>query len=116
MARLTRSQWARITVGFEMVPPTLLVVLGNPWLGAATLGGVLAVSTLRSWMFVRSERDRQRAILSYAQNSTTMGGDPATVIAALHAGASTIEDDEDEPRRYSGRQYLGSVSSSRRTR
>jgi hypothetical protein len=111
-----------------MVPPTLMVVLGDPWLGAATLGGVLAVSTLRSWMFVRSGRDRQRAILSYAQDSTTMGGDPATVIAALHAGASSIEDDEDdkgprdtrprgyEPRRYDDRQYLGSVGNSRRAR
>ena len=114
MPRLTRSQWATITVGFEIVPPSLMVVLGEPWLGAATLGAVMAASTLRSWMLVRSERDRQRAILSYAQDSTTMGGDPATVIAALHAGAGNAEDDDlppdprtrgYDPRTYRGRDY-----------
>ncbi|MGH4014528.1 MAG: hypothetical protein ACRDSL_11515 [Pseudonocardiaceae bacterium] len=111
MARLTRSQWATITVGFEIVPPTLMVALGHPWLGAATLGGVLAASTLRWWMLVRSERDRQRAILSYAQNSATMGGDPATVIAALHAGPSGVEDDDEpldmRPRGYDPRESGG---------
>lgn len=98
MARLTRSQWARITVGLEIVPPTLLVALDEPWLGAATLGAVLAASTLQSWLYVRSERDQQRALLSYAQDTATMGGDPAPVIAALKAGRSTREDDEEPVR------------------
>ena len=121
MTRLTRSQWARITVGFEILPPTLMVAFDHAVLGAATLGGVLAAATLRSWMHMRSERDRQRAILSYAQNSTTMGGDPATVIAALHAGGN----DEApfggryhgyEPHPYDRQEYLGSILSSRHVR
>lgn len=124
MTRLTRSQWVRITVGFEIVPPTLMVALNHAVLGAATLGGVLAAAALRSWMHVRSERDRQRAILSYAQNSTTMGGDPATVIAALYAGGNSVDDEPPldarsrgyEPYPYDRREYLGNVISSRRIR
>ena len=96
MTRLSRSAWSRLTVGAEIVPPTLMVVLHEPWLGAATLGGVLAASTLRAWMLARSERDRQRAILSYAQDSTTMGGDPATVITALLSGARNSDDTDDD--------------------
>lgn len=125
MTRLTRSQWAAITVGFEIVPPTLMVAFDHAVLGAATLGVVLAATTLRSWMHMRSERDRQHAILSYAQDSATMGGDPATVIAALHAGWTNTDDEEFpldarsrgyEPYPYDRREYLGSVINSRRVR
>lgn len=123
MAQLTRSQWATITIGFEIVPPTVMVAFDHAVLGAVTLGAVLAAATLRSWMHVRSERDRQRAILSYAQDSTTMGGDPATVIAALHAGRTDADEPPldarspgYEPYPYDRREYLGSVISSRRIR
>lgn len=116
MARLTRTQWVTITIGFEIVPPTLMVALDHAVLGAATLGGVLAASTLRVWMLVRADRDRQRAILSYAQDSATMGGDPAPVIAALHAGGHPSDDESQlsvrprgyDPHRHGGREYLGS--------
>jgi len=77
----------------EILPPTLMVALGDPWLGAAALGAVLASSALQSRMWVRSEQERHRALLSYAQDSTNMGGDPTAVIAALQRRAGDAEDD-----------------------
>ncbi|MGH3911551.1 MAG: hypothetical protein ACRDRM_12045, partial [Pseudonocardiaceae bacterium] len=50
----------------------------------ASLGVVLASFALVLRMLVRSEQERHRATLSYAQDATNMGGDPTTVIAALH--------------------------------
>lgn len=82
MTRLSRLAW--ISTGLEMLPPTLMVVLGYPWLGAASMGVVLASSALVLRMLVRSDQERHRATLSYAQDATYMGGDPTTVIAALH--------------------------------
>jgi hypothetical protein len=87
--------------GFEVLPPTLLVILNHPWLGAATLGGVLATSAVHSWMIVRSDRDRHRAMLSYAQDTTNMGGDPSSVIAALQRGA----DSDGEPAQLTARDH-----------
>jgi hypothetical protein len=83
MARLPDFSWPRIFTGLEILPPTLMVALGHPWLGAATLGAVLASSALQALMWVRSGQERHRALLSYAQDATNMGGDPTTVIAAL---------------------------------
>lgn len=78
MARSTSFPW--ISTGLEMLPPTLMVVLGYPWLGAACLGAVLACSVQHSRMLVRFEQERHKATLSYAQDATSMGGDPTTVI------------------------------------
>jgi hypothetical protein len=72
-----------------------MIAMGHPWLGAATLGGVLMVSALQSWMVVRSARDQHRALLSYAQTTTNMGGDPTTVITALRGSGG--EEDEGPP-------------------
>jgi len=93
MARLPGFSWPRISPGLEILPPTLMVALGDPWLGAATLGAVLASSALQSRMWVRSEQERHRALLSYAQDATSMGGDPTTVIAALQRRVGDAEDD-----------------------
>jgi len=84
-----RRLW--ITTGLSIAPPTLMIALGHPWLGAATVGAVLAASTLQSWLTASSVRDAHRALLSYAQNTTEMGGDPTSVIAALDRAASTLE-------------------------
>ncbi len=81
MDRLTRFAWIS---GLGMLPPCLMIVVGYPWLGAASLGVVLASFALVLRMLVRSEQERHRATLSYAQDATNMGGDPTTVIAALH--------------------------------
>jgi hypothetical protein len=81
----------------EILPPTLMVALGHPWLGAAVLGAVLASSALQSRMWVRSEQERHRALLSYAQDATSMGGDPTAVIAALQRRAGDAEDDGGVP-------------------
>jgi hypothetical protein len=93
MVQSTRVPWPRISSGLEMLPPTLMIAFGHPWLGAATLGGVLISSTLQSWILVRSEQEQQRAVLSYAQNTTSMGGDPTTVIAALRGRVSGTHDE-----------------------
>src|SRR5215204_7012808 len=99
MARITERLRPHIAVGLEkvpstlMVPPTLMIAMGHPWLGAATLGGVLAASAIQSWIVVRSAQERQRAVLSYAQDATNLGTDPAPVIAALRRHAAA-EDDE----------------------
>jgi len=93
MTRLPGFSWPRISTGLEILPPTLMVALGHPWLGAAVLGAVLASSALQSWMWVRSEQERHRALLSFAQDSTSMGGDPTTVITALQRRAGDAGDD-----------------------
>lgn len=92
MARLPVS-WPRIPAGLEILPPTLMVALGDPWLGAVSLGAVLGFSALQSRMWVRAEQERHRALLSYAQDSTNMGGDPTTVITALQQRAGDAVDD-----------------------
>ncbi|MGH3794612.1 MAG: hypothetical protein ACRDSP_06950 [Pseudonocardiaceae bacterium] len=120
MARLTRSQLAMMA-GFEILPPTLMVLRNYPVWGAATLGAVLAASALQSWIVVRSEQDRHRAILSYAQDTTTMGGDPSSVIAALQGSGGSSEDGAAaqlvlghyDPRGYRGDQLPAAVWSQR---
>lgn len=103
MTRLTRLAW--ISTGLEMLPPTLMVVLGYPWLGAASMGVVLASSALVLRMLVRSEQERHRATLSYAQEATYMGGDPTTVIAALHRVPGDDLDDHRMPTALPSRAY-----------
>ncbi len=93
MARPPGFSWPRISAGLEILPPTLMVALGHPWLGAAVLGAVLASSALQSRMWVRSEQERHRALLLYAQDSTNMGGDPTPVIAALQRRPGDAVDD-----------------------
>ncbi len=111
MARLPDFSRPKISAGLEILPPTLMVALGHPWLGAATLGAVLVFSALQSRMWVRSEQERHRALLSYAQDATNMGGDPTTVIAALQQRAGDAVDDEVltelPPRREKGREPAG---------
>jgi hypothetical protein len=51
MTRLPGFSWPRISTGLEILPPTLMVALGHPWLGAAVLGAVLASSALQSRMW-----------------------------------------------------------------
>lgn len=89
MDRLTRFTW--IFAGLAMVPPTVMVFL-NPWLGAASLGVVWACFALVLRMLIRSDQERHRATLSYAQDATNMGGDPTTVIAALHRTPGDVMD------------------------
>jgi len=93
MARLTRFTWQRITTGFEILPPTLMVAMGDPWLGAGTLSAVLVSAALQSRMQVRSAQERHQAILSYARDTVSMGGDPSSVIAALQGTMGDTEDD-----------------------
>jgi hypothetical protein len=88
MSRLSRTPWSWFP-GLELLPPTLMVAMGHPWLGAGTLGAVLGVSALQSWMHIRSVEQQHRAVLSYAQDTTNMGGDPSPVIAALRGERST---------------------------
>ena len=111
MTRLPGFSWSRISPGLEILPPTLMVALGDPWLGAVTLGAVLASSALQSRMWVRSEQERHRALLSYAQDATSMGGDPTAVIAALQRRAGDAVDDgvppERPPRGEEGRDPAG---------
>lgn len=106
MVQSTRFPWPRFSCGLEVLPPTLMIVLGHPWLGAATLGGVLVASMVQSWILVRSEQEQQKAILTYAQSTTSMGGDPRGVIAALRGQSSSTHDEPsgeggevEEPRR-----------------
>jgi len=82
VSRFSRVPWSRIS-GLDILPPTLMVAMGHPWLGSATLGVVLGSSALHAWMSHRSEREQDRAFLSFAQDATTLGGDPSPVIAAL---------------------------------
>lgn len=92
MAWITDHSWPRI--GLEVVPPTLLIALGHPWVGAGLMGGALMASAFQSWLVVRSAQERHRAILSYAQDATSMGTDPAPVIAALRG---TVLDEDESP-------------------
>lgn len=85
MSRFSRNPWPWI-VGLDVLPPTLLVAMGHPWLGVAALGALLGSSTLLSVLHLRSAQEQHRAILSFAQDATTMGGDPSPVIAALRGG------------------------------
>lgn len=105
MTRLTHTQLA-VAAGFEILPSILLVALGHPRLGAAALGAALVLSTVQTWMLIRSERDWQRTILSYAQDNIYMGRDPNSVIAALHAAAAG-ELLEPQQRKHDHRQPRG---------
>ncbi|HEU0086623.1 MAG TPA: hypothetical protein VFQ77_03060 [Pseudonocardiaceae bacterium] len=96
MTRLSPLQRARITTGLEIVPPSLLIVMKHPWLGAGTLGVVLAVAALDSWLVARSARESQQAILTYAQVVASMGGDPSNVVAAL---SRSPDEDDSSPTR-----------------
>jgi hypothetical protein len=96
MSRLSRFRAPTISAGLEIVPPTLMVIMGHPWMGAATLAAVLASSVLQSRMLVRSAQERHRATLAYAQSAISMGSDPASVITALQ-GTSTSDADDEGP-------------------
>lgn len=102
MTRFSRIAWSR-SQGLYVLPPTLMVALGHPWLGSATLVVVLGASALQVWMVGRSTREQHRDLLAYAQNTTSMGGDPSPVIAALRGDAVDVIDavdaKDDEPRR-----------------
>ncbi|HEY2724270.1 MAG TPA: hypothetical protein VGI84_06255 [Pseudonocardiaceae bacterium] len=84
MVRSTQPPW--IITGLGMLPPTVLIVLHHAWLGAATLCAVLFCAVLQIRLEVRAAQQRHQATLTYAQDATNMGGDPTTVIAALHGG------------------------------
>lgn len=98
MALSTRFPWPRVSTGLEILSPMMLIVLGHPWLGVATLGGVLASATLQSWIVIRSAQEWHRAVLSYAQDTTSVGGDPSGVIAALHGMPGDVEPGAPLPR------------------
>lgn len=93
MAQPSRFPWPRTSAGLEIVPPTLLIVKDYPWLGAGALGAVLVASAVQSRMAARSAQERHQAILSYARDATSMGGDPTAVIAALQRRTDDAEDD-----------------------
>ncbi len=92
MSRLLRFRSAALPAGVEILPPTLMVAMDHPWMGAATLGAVLASSILQARMRLRSAQERHQAILSYAQAATSMGGDPATVITAMRGATDDAGD------------------------
>jgi hypothetical protein len=96
MSRFSRFRTPTISAGLEIVPPTLMVIMGYPWMGAATFAAVLASSVLQSRMLVRSAQERHRAILAYAQSAVSMGSDPASVITALQ-DTSTPDAGDEEP-------------------
>jgi hypothetical protein len=74
--------------GGEVVPPTLLITLDHPWLGAATLTVVLGAWVLQLRLVTRSAQARQQALLAYAQGVSSLGGDPTAVIKALQSPGS----------------------------
>ena len=84
MSRLPRLR-VPTTAGLELVPPTLMVSMGYPWAGAATVGAVLLTWVLQARIVVRSAQKRHEAVLSYAHAATNLGADPAGVIMALYA-------------------------------
>jgi hypothetical protein len=97
-----------VSDGLQILPPTLMVVMGYPLMGAATLGGVLIATAFQSRMLVRAAQERHRAILAYAQSATSMGSDPAPVITALQGRSADYEDDEppaEEPARGESRAW-----------
>jgi hypothetical protein len=75
----------------------LLIAVGQPWLGAATLGVVLGASVLRLRMLVRAAHEHDQAFLAYAQTAGSLGGDPAPVIKALQQPMPQVEADDEPP-------------------
>lgn len=73
-----------IALGALMLPPSILVIANHLVIGTISLVAALAVAVLLAWMQVRSAQQRHQNVLSYAQDTTNMGGDPTTVILALH--------------------------------
>lgn len=96
MPKLSRSRSLRSLPlsGLEIVPPTLLVAMQQYWLGAGTLGAVLAAWVIHSQVVARAERESEQALLSYAHTAMSMGENPAPVITAMRAAAG---DDPEEP-------------------
>jgi hypothetical protein len=103
MSRPIRSTLRRVTPGVEIVPPSLLVLLDHPWIGAASLVVALGFTTLHSRMLLRAEEKQKEALLTYAHTTTTVGGDPHRVIAALSRDTTSIE--VPPPRTYRPRGY-----------
>jgi hypothetical protein len=72
-------------VGSAVLPAIAMIVTGYPWMAAGTLGAALLAAVAVVRMRVRSARDRDREILSYASTAASFGTDPAPVIKALRA-------------------------------
>jgi len=94
----SQARFPRFTIagGFELVPPTILVLTGHPLMGAATLAGVLAIWVVHARMIVGAQRARETQLLDYAQLTTNLGGDPGPVLRELRQRAPhRPEDDRD---------------------
>ena len=91
----SETRFPRFTVagGFELIPPTVLVLTGNPLVGAAALGGVLAIWVVHARMIVRARHAREAQLLDYAQVTTNLGGDPAPVLRELRQRVPERRDD-----------------------
>jgi hypothetical protein len=83
MSRPIRSTLRRATPGLEIVPPSLLVLLDHPWLGAASLVVALTFTTLHSRMVLRAEKDRDQTFTAYAHTTASLGVDPHRLFVAL---------------------------------
>ena len=96
MSRSPHPRLAPALGGLELVPPTLLIAVGHPLLGVATLAGVLVWWVLQLRMITRAEQRRDETILSYAHTSATMGADPSSVVAAMRARPEPATDGDAE--------------------
>lgn len=72
-----------IALGVLMLPASILIATNHLWAGAACFVVALLVAVLLAWLQLRSAQQQHQRMMTYAQDTTNMGGDPTTVILAL---------------------------------
>ena len=105
-------------VGIAVIPTTVMVLTGHTWIGAGTIGAVLAVWLAQVRIRTRAAVDSEKEMLSYAHIATNLGTDPTPVIKAMrHHGSAAVDkedhDDLDDHDEY-GTGYIVHVPAGRR--
>lgn len=75
-------EWIGIST---VVPATAMVLMGQPWMAAATIGGGFVAAVLIVLIRVRAERASEQALLTSVSTAATFGSDPVAMIEAFRA-------------------------------
>jgi len=82
MSRNIGLEWIGIST---VVPATAMVIMGQPWMAAVTIGGGFVAAVLIVLIRVRAEQARERELLTGASTAASLGSDPAAFIEAFRA-------------------------------
>jgi hypothetical protein len=69
-----------------VVPATAMVLMGQPWMGVATIGSGFVAAVLIVLIRVRADRANEQALFASVSTAATFGSDPVALARALRAG------------------------------